>query len=73
MLSHLTTLGSGPQIVNELPVEPWAYGVAVFVILMCLLFATMSLRSVRRRHQAPGSEVVTRDRAHQRFDQQSGH
>ena len=50
--------GEGHHIVNELPIPaPW-YGIIVFVTLMAMLVAFMSMRSVGIRPSEPGDEVV---------------
>lgn len=46
-------------VVNELPVDPLVYGIAIFAALMFLLLAIMSLRSVAMRPDAPVSTDVT--------------
>lgn len=63
MLNTFTTLSTivadgGHEIVNELPVPAWVFGVAVFLILMFLLLATLSLKSVALRHDDPVSTDV---------------
>lgn len=45
-------------IVNELPVNPLVYGIAIFAALMFLLLAIMSLRSVSLRPDTPASTDV---------------
>ncbi|HJF13835.1 MAG TPA: hypothetical protein K8V32_03395 [Enteractinococcus helveticum] len=45
-------------VVNELPVNPIVYGIAIFAALMFLLLAIMSLRSVALRPDAPASTDV---------------
>lgn len=50
------------HVVNELPVPAWVYGVVVFALLMFLLLATMSLRSVTLRREVPTTAVATRER-----------
>lgn len=50
-------------VVNELPVDPIVYGLAIFAALMFLLLAIMSLRSVALRREAPTSTDV--DQPHQ--------
>lgn len=45
-------------VVNELPVDPLVYGIAIFAALMFLLLAIMSLRSVAQRREAPASTDV---------------
>ena len=45
-------------VVNELPVNPIVYGIAIFSALMFLLLAIMSLRSVALRPDAPASTDV---------------
>lgn len=50
-------------VVNELPVDPIFYGLAIFAALMFLLLAIMSLRSVALRRDAPASTDV--DQTHQ--------
>ncbi len=47
-------------VVNELPVDPLVYGIAIFAALMFLLLAIMSLRSVALRADTP----TTTDVAH---------
>lgn len=46
-------------VVNQLPVDPLVYGIAIFAALMFLLLAIMSLRSVALRPEAPVSTDVT--------------
>lgn len=41
---------SGAEVVNELPIEPTAYGVIAFCILMASLVVTYAFRSVGTRH-----------------------
>ncbi len=38
------------HVVNELPIEPAAFGLLAFVGLMGLLFVTYAFRSVGSRH-----------------------
>lgn len=45
-------------VVNELPVDPLVYGIAIFAALMFLLLAVMSLRSVALRPDTPTSTDV---------------
>lgn len=45
-------------IVNELPVNPMVYGIAIFAALMFMLLAIMSLRSVGLRPDTPTSQDV---------------
>ena len=45
-------------VVNELPVDPLVYGIAIFAALMFLLLAIMSLRSVAIRPDTPASTDV---------------
>lgn len=45
-------------VINELPVEPIVYGVAIFAALMFLLLAVMSLRSVALRPETPSTDVA---------------
>ncbi len=45
-------------VVNELPVDPLVYGIAIFAALMFLLLAIMSLRSVAMRPDTPASTAV---------------
>ena len=45
-------------VVNQLPVDPLVYGIAIFAALMFLLLAIMSLRSVALRPEAPASTDV---------------
>jgi hypothetical protein len=50
--------GEGHHVVNELPIPaPW-YGIIVFVTLMVMLVAFMSMRSVGIRPSEPGEELV---------------
>lgn len=61
MLNLMTVLAQeGHHVVNELPIPTWAYGGAVFAILMFLLLATLSLRSVSLRYEAPSTTVAHR-------------
>jgi hypothetical protein len=48
-------------VVNELPVDPLVYGIAIFAALMFLLLAIMSLRSVAQRPETPTTDVVRSD------------
>ncbi len=45
-------------VVNELPVDPIVYGIAIFAALMFLLLAIMSLRSVALRPDTPSTTDV---------------
>ena len=45
-------------VVNELPVDPLVYGIAIFAALMLMLLAVMSLRSVALRPDTPTSTDV---------------
>ena len=45
-------------VVNELPVDPVVYGIAIFAALMFLLLAIMSLRSVGLRPDTPTTTDV---------------
>lgn len=45
-------------VVNQLPVDPLVYGIAIFAALMFLLLAIMSLRSVALRPEAPAATDV---------------
>lgn len=45
-------------VVNELPVNPLVYGIAIFAALMFLLLAIMSLRSVALRPDTPATTDV---------------
>lgn len=45
-------------VVNELPVDPLVYGIAIFAALMFLLLAILSIRSVALRPDAPASTDV---------------
>ena len=47
-------------VVNELPVDPLVYGIAIFAALMFLLLAIMSLRSVALRPDTPASTDVSK-------------
>ncbi|MBB4735112.1 hypothetical protein [Micrococcus cohnii] len=59
MLNSLVLASAeGHHIVNELPVPTWVFGAVTFVILMALLFVTMSFRSVGLRHSEPTGEVA---------------
>lgn len=46
------------HVVNELPVDPLVYGIAIFAALMFLLLAIMSLRSVSLRPDTPATTQV---------------
>ena len=54
----------GHHVVNELPISPIWYGIIVFVGLMLLLAAFMSMRSVGIRPAEPGDELVHGHDAH---------
>lgn len=49
-------------VVNELPVDPLVYGIAIFAALMFLLLAIMSLRSVALRPDTPAPTDVAQTR-----------
>lgn len=50
----------GVQVVNELPMDAIWYGVIAFALLMLMLLATMSLRSVSLRHEEPSTAIAQR-------------
>lgn len=43
-------LASSHEVVNQLPVAPIWYGIITFAVLVFLLLATYSFRSVGTRH-----------------------
>ena len=51
MTSSLVTLASETQVVNELPMPPFMYGVIALAILMFLLLVTLAYRSVHTRRR----------------------
>ncbi|VXB28296.1 hypothetical protein [Citricoccus sp. K5] len=53
----VTVAAEEAHVVNELIAPDWVFGVGTFAILMLLLVATMSLRSVSQRHPAPATDV----------------
>lgn len=55
---ELFTAAAEAAVVNELPVDPIVYGVAIFAALMFLLLAIMSLRSVALRPDTPATTDV---------------
>ncbi|MDY6055141.1 hypothetical protein [Micrococcus sp.] len=79
MLNTALTLAAaggheGGHIVNELPMHPIWYGVIVFVALMALLMAIMSMRSVGLRHPEPTTAMRPHGGAdHGRGSHTAGH
>lgn len=53
----VTVAAEEAHVVNELIAPAWVIGVGAFALLMLMLLATMSLRSVSQRHPAPATEV----------------
>ena len=68
----LTIAAEEAHVVNELAAPTWVFGVVAFAIMLVMLFATMSLSSVGKRHPAPTTEVDVRGAAG-RTGHHSGH
>jgi uncharacterized membrane protein len=53
------------HVVNPLFMPAWVVGVGAFVLFLLMLAATMSLRSVGRRHAVPGADDYHRGRGYE--------
>lgn len=62
--SAIVLAAEGHHVVNELPIPPVWYGIITFAVLMTLLAAIMSMRSVGIRPSEPGDELVHGNEAH---------
>ncbi|WMY77185.1 hypothetical protein [Citricoccus sp. I39-566] len=72
LTAALTVAAEEAHVVNELIAPAWVFGVGAFVLLLLLLAATMSLKSVSKRHPAPATDVDVHGAAG-RGGQRSGH
>ncbi len=49
-MSTLAVVAAQAEVVNELPIEPIAYGIITFCALTATLLVTYAFRSVGTRH-----------------------
>lgn len=72
LTAAVTVAAEEAHVVNELIAPAWVFGVGPFVLMLLMLAAIMSLRSVAHRHPAPVTEVAAHGAAG-RSGQRSGH
>ncbi|MEE6282181.1 hypothetical protein [Georgenia sunbinii] len=51
MTSSLVTLAAETEVVNELPMPPFMYGIIALGILMFLLLFTLAYRNIHTRNR----------------------
>lgn len=72
LTAALTVAVEETQVVNELIAPAWVFGVGPFALMMLMLAAITSLRSVAKRLPAPATDVDVHGSAG-RGGRRSGH